>query len=251
MEDPFFEVRDDVQKSINSPKELYERWQELLNENTSAAKNEELDWVARELRTVLKTVELDLEDLDEVIKISETDPEKFDLTRSEIEDRKGFVNRARRTLSEIRDHMSHSGTRVKTQQRGELLGEAGGSKAGKKADKYARAAEESRRQNQAFIDDQKQQQQQIIQQQDHELEQISNTLGRVKDISLKIGDELDAQDQLIDDLDQHVDNTSSRLQQLIQKVEKVSRATSDGKQMCCIVVLLIVLIVIIVLIVEL
>eukprot|EP01137_Pigoraptor_chileana_P003111 Opistho-2@42860 len=256
MEDPFFEVRDDVQKSISTAQELYDRWQELLSDNTTASKNEELDWVARELRTVLKTVELDLDDLDEVIKISESDPEKFDLTRSEIDDRKAFVARTRRTLNDIRDHMANSGNRVKVQQRGELLGgKAGGSgtgskAAGKKADKYAKAQEETRKQNQTFIDDQKQLQEQIIRQQDHELDQISTSLSRTKEISLKIGDELDAQDELINDLDQHMDNTGSRLKQVIAKVDKVMRSSNDGKQMCCIVVLLIILVVVIVLVVE-
>ncbi|KAJ8395483.1 hypothetical protein AAFF_G00032170 [Aldrovandia affinis] len=68
MEDPFFVVKGEVQKAVNTAQSLHQRWSELLQDPASASK-EEVDWTTNELRNSLRSIEWDLEDLDETINI--------------------------------------------------------------------------------------------------------------------------------------------------------------------------------------
>ncbi|KAJ8299879.1 hypothetical protein KUTeg_021398 [Tegillarca granosa] len=68
LEDPFFVVRDEVQKAVQSSQNLYDRWCDLLNNPKSVSK-EEYDWTTNELRNSLRSIEWDLEDLEETVDI--------------------------------------------------------------------------------------------------------------------------------------------------------------------------------------
>lgn len=58
----------EVQKAVNAAQSLHHRWGELLLQEAGASK-EELDWTTNELRNSLRSIEWDLEDLDETINI--------------------------------------------------------------------------------------------------------------------------------------------------------------------------------------
>ncbi|XP_068836765.1 syntaxin-10 isoform X2 [Capricornis sumatraensis] len=75
LEDPFFVVRGEVQKAVNTARGLYQRWCELLQESAVVGR-EELDWTTNELRNGLRSIEWDLEDLEETIGIVEANPSK-------------------------------------------------------------------------------------------------------------------------------------------------------------------------------
>ncbi|KAK2176342.1 hypothetical protein NP493_668g01031 [Ridgeia piscesae] len=68
VEDPFFVVKSEVQKAVQTARGLYQRWCELLDESTHCSK-EEYDWTTNELRNSLRSIEWDLEDLEETINI--------------------------------------------------------------------------------------------------------------------------------------------------------------------------------------
>lgn len=58
----------EVQKAVNTAQGLHQRWMELLQDPGGASK-EEVDWTTNELRNSLRSIEWDLEDLDETINI--------------------------------------------------------------------------------------------------------------------------------------------------------------------------------------
>lgn len=53
---------------MNTARGLYQRWCELLQESAVVGR-EELDWTTNELRNGLRSIEWDLEDLEETIDI--------------------------------------------------------------------------------------------------------------------------------------------------------------------------------------
>lgn len=57
-----------MQKAVSGAQSLHRRWSRLLPEGAAASK-EELDWTTNELRNSLRSIEWDLEDLDETINI--------------------------------------------------------------------------------------------------------------------------------------------------------------------------------------
>lgn len=61
-------ARSEVQKAVNTAQGLFQRWTELL-QDPSGATREEVDWTTNELRNNLRSIEWDLEDLDETINI--------------------------------------------------------------------------------------------------------------------------------------------------------------------------------------
>lgn len=63
-----FVFQREVQKAVNNAQGLHQRWMELLQDPGGATK-EEVDWTTNELRNSLRSIEWDLEDLDETINI--------------------------------------------------------------------------------------------------------------------------------------------------------------------------------------
>lgn len=61
-------ARSEVQKAVNTARGLYQRWCELVQESAVVGR-EELDWTTNELRNGLRSIEWDLEDLEETIDI--------------------------------------------------------------------------------------------------------------------------------------------------------------------------------------
>ncbi|KAK7078394.1 Syntaxin-10 [Halocaridina rubra] len=72
LEDPFFVVKDEVCKALNKTRGLYQRWGELQEDGSTTVittSREELEWTNTELRNALRSIEWDLEDLEETIDI--------------------------------------------------------------------------------------------------------------------------------------------------------------------------------------
>ncbi|EDO43377.1 predicted protein [Nematostella vectensis] len=242
LEDPFFVVRDEVQKAVTNVQGLYTRWQDLLNDPRTVGKDE-YNWTTNELRNNIRSIEWDLEDLDETIGIVEANPRKFNMDPAELNTRKSFVKQTRDSINSIKDHMNSpvAKTKVENSSRDALMG----GKNNRPQDKYSRLDREIERSNQTFIDDQQQQQSLLMQQQDEQLEMVGHSVGVLKTMGRKIGDEVDEQNVMLDDFGHELEMTDSKLNQVVLKVEKVLRL-SDDKRQCYVLVGLIVLMAIVI-----
>ncbi|XP_053929657.1 syntaxin-6 isoform X2 [Cuculus canorus] len=248
MEDPFFVVKGEVQKAVNTAQGLFQRWTELL-QDPSIATREEIDWTTNELRNNLRSIEWDLEDLDETISIVEANPRKFNLDATELGIRKAFITSTRQVVREMKDQMSNSSVQALAERRSRqaLLGESGSQSWSSGADKYSRLDRELQLANSHFIEEQQAQQQLIVEQQDEQLELVSGSIGVLKNMSQRIGGELEEQAVMLDDFSHELDSTHSRLDNVMKKLAKVSHMTSDRRQWCAIIVLFIILVVVLIL----
>ncbi|XP_030062376.1 syntaxin-6 isoform X1 [Microcaecilia unicolor] len=248
MEDPFFVVKGEVQKAVNTAQGLFQRWTDLLQDPTTATR-EEVDWTTNELRNNLRSIEWDLEDLDETISIVETNPRKFNLDALELSKRKAFITSTRQIVKEMKDQMSNPSVQALSERKNRqaLLGESTGPSWNSRADKYSRLDQELQLANSHFIEEQQSQQQLIVEQQDEQLELVSGSIGVLKNMSQRIGSELDEQAVMLDDFSHELDSTQSRLDNIMKKLAKVSRMTSDRRQWCAIIILIVILLVVIIL----
>ncbi|XP_051977272.1 syntaxin-6-like [Xyrauchen texanus] len=250
MEDPFFVVKGEVQKAVNNAQALHQRWMELLQEPGGASK-EEVDWTTNELRNSLRSIEWDLEDLDETISIVEANPKKFNLDLMELAKRKAFITGTRQTVKDMKELMaSPMSISVSERKNRQTLIEGGGSRGPiqqPSGDKYTRLDRELQSANSQFIGEQQTQQQLIAEQQDEQLELVSGTIGVLKNMSERIGQELDEQAVMLDDFSHEMDSTHSRLDNVMKKLAKVSHMNSDRRQWCAIGILLVILSVVIIL----
>ncbi|KAJ8283248.1 hypothetical protein COCON_G00020980 [Conger conger] len=239
LEDPFFVVKGEVQKALSRARGLMERWEELLQEGTPVSRDE-LDWSTNELRNCLRAIDWDLEDLQETISIVESNPGKFRLGENELQERKEFVERTRQSVQEMKDQLS-SPTAVAQREkknREALLGATG-------PERYDVLEPHLVSADSSYIQEQ---QQLIIQDQDDQLELVSGSIRVLKDMSSRIGDEMDEQAVMLGEFNEEMDQTGSRMDSVLKKMEKVSHMTSSRRQWCAIGVLVVVLIVVLILI---
>ncbi|RYP60990.1 hypothetical protein DL770_009875 [Monosporascus sp. CRB-9-2] len=86
----------------------------------------------------------------------------------------------------------------------------------------------------------------VLRDQDEQLDRLGASIARQRELSLQIGDELDGQVALLDEVDEHVDRHQGRLDRARRQVGRISRAAAgDARQMAAIVALIIVLILLI------
>ncbi|TDZ25317.1 Syntaxin-52 [Colletotrichum orbiculare MAFF 240422] len=86
---------------------------------------------------------------------------------------------------------------------------------------------------------------QIMRDQDDHLDRLGESIGRQRELSMQIGDELDSHVAMLDEVDEVVDRHQSRLDRAKRSLGKVARDAGESKQMVAIIVLIIILILLI------
>ncbi|CAK9165483.1 unnamed protein product [Ilex paraguariensis] len=76
-------------------------------------------------------------------------------------------------------------------------------------------------------------QRQVMREQDEGLEKLEETVISTKHIALAVNEELDLHTRLIDNLDQHVDVTDSRLQRVQKRLAILNKRTKGGCSCMC------------------
>ncbi|KAJ9152270.1 SNARE domain-containing protein [Coniochaeta hoffmannii] len=87
--------------------------------------------------------------------------------------------------------------------------------------------------------------QRIMEDQDEQLDELGRSIGRQRELSMQIGDELDDHVAMLDETERVVDRHQSRLDRGRKQIGRISRAAGENKQMVAIVVLIVILILLI------
>ena len=85
----------------------------------------------------------------------------------------------------------------------------------------------------------------ILQEQDDQLDRLGESISRQRELSMQMGDELEAQVELLDETDGLVDRHQTRLDRAQRQLGKVARAAGESKQVMAIVILIVVLVLLI------
>ncbi|XP_056135948.1 syntaxin-10-like [Lampris incognitus] len=242
LEDPFFVVKGEVQKALSRARGLFDRWEELLQEGTQVSRDE-LDWNTNELRNCLRAIDWDLEDLSETISIVESNPGKFRLGENELQERRDFVERTRLAVQEMKEQLSSPSAVAQAEKKNKQALQAPSGQ-----DRSTGLEPHLVSTNTRYIQEQQEQQQLIVQEQDEQLELVSGSIRVLKDMSGRIGDELDEQAVILGEFGDEMEQTSTRMDSVLKKLEKVSHMTSSRRQWCAIGVLVAIMIVVLILI---
>ena len=89
--------------------------------------------------------------------------------------------------------------------------------------------------------------QQIIAEQDEQLDQLGESIGRQRHLAMQVGDELEGQIALLDEVDRGVDRHQGRLDGAKRRLKVVSRRAKQNWGMTTIIVLIVILLLLIVL----
>ncbi|KAG0344651.1 Syntaxin-10 [Podila humilis] len=248
MEDPFILIKNDVLSSLSNASTLYESWKRILQTVTSV-ENEELVKTKEELNHILANIEQDLEDLDDAVRAVIDNPQRFNLTTRESNARKQFVDQTRRKVQDMKVALEKP-IKIGSAQLDRLaLLEDAGTSSPRGYQKPTRR-ENMMYSNTKFIEQESQQQQILMQEQDQQLDGVMHTVLNMRDIASTMNQELTDQDMLLDDLDDHVDRTSGRLQKTMNRMNKFIKDNEETKSTCCIGILIIVLIILLILVIT-
>lgn len=79
MQDPYFAVKEEVEATLSVVVDLHTKWLRLER------KSDEFEWTSSELLSGLRSIEWDLQDLEDTVSIVEGNTAKFQLDASDIE----------------------------------------------------------------------------------------------------------------------------------------------------------------------
>ncbi|XP_031767254.1 syntaxin-6 [Galleria mellonella] len=255
LEDPFYVVKDEVFKALNKTRGLYLRWQEISKAPT-IPNSPEVEWTSTELRNALRSIEWDLEDLEDTISIVEKNSSKFKIDNKEICDRRSFIEATKQEVKVMKGKMSLNRNRDNDgTAREPLLGEESPMHFGNywtstpKYSKYSKLANQTDSPNRfdAYDNDIMSMQEKMLNNQNDQLQVISNSVGSLKTVSKQIGIELDEQAVMLDDLNTELENADSKLDSTIKKVAKVLHMNNDRRQWLAIAILVGLLVLILIL----
>lgn len=85
-------------------------------------------------------------------------------------------------------------------------------------------------------------QRQVMKEQDQGLEKLEETVVSTKHIALAVNEELSLHARLIDNLDQHVDTTDSKLQRVQKRLAVLNKRTKAGCSCLCLLSLVVVIV---------
>jgi len=242
MEDPFYTVKKEVQGALRQTQTQYADWQRMYS---SSPLSEEFKKLTAETKNAIQNIEMDIEDLARTVSIVEKNPQRFNLDIREVQSRKEFINLTKRTMQDMKEGLNSGLSAMANEQRDSLM-----NMNKPIPDKYAAKKKgASLDNNQSFIDNESSVQQVIMRDQDAQLDGVLNTVSTLKQVALNVGQELDDQVRLLEDVDEQVDHTQSTLKGAMTRMSKVLKDADDKKSFCCIFVLVIILILLLVLII--
>ncbi|CRK43254.1 hypothetical protein BN1723_005575 [Verticillium longisporum] len=85
----------------------------------------------------------------------------------------------------------------------------------------------------------------VLREQDDHLDRLGESIGRQRELSMQIGDELDSHVAMLDDVDAATDRHQGRLDRARRNLNKVARSAGESKQMMTIIALIIILVLLI------
>jgi syntaxin 8 len=85
----------------------------------------------------------------------------------------------------------------------------------------------------------------VLAEQDARLDALGESIGRQRELSMMIGDELEGQVDMLDDLDVHVDRHQGRLDRASRRLRRIGESAGESKGVVAIIVLIVILVLLI------
>lgn len=230
LEDPFFVVKDEVLKAFTKTQGLYDCWKSV-QDGTEYRSAEELETAATELKNSLRSIEWDLEDLEDTVKIVEKNPTKFRINGAELAIRKGFIESTKAEVNAMK-------AKITAAKNSDLNGRLNspGHVSGPNSTKYSRVPNTDDSPNREHISGSgmMDQQNQLLLAQEDKLDLMGESMGSIRNMSSQIAVELDEQAVMLDEFGDEIEHAESRLDNTVKKMGKILRLTNDRRQLMAI-----------------
>lgn len=202
----------------------FARWSGLQASNPERVK------LGTEIEHGIASVVWQLDELGHAIDKAAMNPVKFHLTSSELEKRQGWLNNTRKQIANMDKSVKSATERAR-------LGEPG------VPNQYVQ-------ENDRFIADQRQQMELMIRHQDDQLGEVEQAVDRLGKVGLSMYDELEAQADLLNEMEGDIDVTNSKLKAAQLKMADIVKKTGGKWYFISIVVLSLILLILIIVAVQ-
>ncbi|KAF2436863.1 hypothetical protein EJ08DRAFT_691176 [Tothia fuscella] len=235
-EDPFLQVQTDVLSLLNQTRPLFSSYLRIRS-SASSANSPELREARNDLETTLKDLSSDLEDLVESVRVVEQDPYRYGLEIDEVERRRRLVEEVGGEVEDMREELAKTVDHAQNTGKAPVNSMLPDPDTFDDEDNYA-AFEQER-------------QMEMMHEQDEALDNVFQTVGTLRQQAHVMGQELEEQGQMIDEVDTITDRVGGKLQDGIKRVGWVIKKNEDSVSSCCIAVLIVVLIILLIIVLAL
>lgn len=180
-----------------------------------------------ELKDDVEGLRYMLQEITRSVDTASKNPNRFRLTNAEIQDRKAWMDHVGQRVEQLASNIWTAS------QRGSVT-----------------YGETRHVENDRFIETEMSHQEQIVARQDQELDVLGDHVLRIGELGREMGQELDAQGQLLDDFGYEMQGTQTRLAAAQRKVQYVLDRAGVKGQLVIIAILVVVLVVLMVLIIS-
>lgn len=181
-----------------------------------------------------------INEIDKSIDAAEKNPQRFKIGQAELSDRRRWVLSTKRKIEGIANNtlplQQHTTTTTTNMNVAKDISPRNAT---------TKLAAAIREENDSFIASEAETQQVLMNRQDRELDELSHHVVRIGELGRDMGQELDIQGQMLDDLSLEMDGTNTRLALAQKKIQHVLDKAGSRGQLFIIALLIIVLVVLI------
>lgn len=217
--------------------------QRLTNKlSQSGLSRQESKWAEAELKKCVRAIYWAADDYQHTLSILNLDPNRSNLSVEDRLVRSEFAQSARQFADEIRVHvlgiavppLDNAQAKVHHKSLSVMASGSGSYKYSllQDADDDVGGPSGSDRFEDILL-----KQQQIVRDQDDNLELVGNSVHTLKNMSYRIGDELDQQAIMLEDLGQDMERVDTKLDGVMKKIAKLSHLDDDKRQCKAIIIL--------------
>lgn len=184
--------------------------------------------VLEELKDDVEGLRYMLQEIKRSVDTASKNPNRFRLTNAEIQDRKAWMDHVGQRVEQLSSNIWTMSQRSRVSP-----------------------YDETRNlENDRFIETEMSHQEQIVARQDQDLDMLGDHVLRIGELGREMGQELDAQGQLLDDFGYEMQGTQTRLAAAQRKVQYVLDRAGVKGQLAIIAILVVVLVILMVLIIS-
>lgn len=238
-DDPFYAFKDELHVHVSEATNRFSKWKTLL-ETTDTSSNLEFKKEMGALKKELVNLQSNVNDLEQVLQRVQTHRSSFPhITDEELVKRQKFIKEIKNEVNSMKSAMNSPNTagKIEHDKRQNLM-----HRSQKQNDDVNNSTS-----NNSFIQDEQQQQELIMRQQDEHLDALGEGATRLGHVAVAIKEEIDEQNLMLDNLQDDMDTTSGRMDQVLGRVDKLLK-TDSRWQTNTILTLILVLVVLILLV---
>ena len=224
VNDPFYLVREEISDSVSTCESSFSRMHNL--QTNQQQKKDICVNISSEIDSLL----WQLNELDRATEAAERDPNRFRVSREELERRKAWTSQTRERLNVLKGRVENATMNSSNSLNSEQ-------------NRVKSVLDQNRNTiDDYMLSDERAMQDQLFANQDEQLEDLSHHIRTIGNVGKTIGEELEQQGRMLEDLEEETEGVRARMQAANQMMIHVFKKAGVRAQLCTVFALTIILV---------